>query len=124
MKACKNAKNARHLGGRIIKKATCKDLSRQQRLFMCSKTAESMRWHSLGGNQDGLMRHPRDYVDDELDKGWSTIIHLKPRDDMGEEGENEVLENEFPMQDLDQFFGDVNDLILCSFTEKRELGVN
>ncbi|KAL3337539.1 hypothetical protein AABB24_029931 [Solanum stoloniferum] len=33
---------------------------RLQRLFMCSKTTESMRWHSLGGNQDGLMRHPRD----------------------------------------------------------------
>lgn len=53
------------------------------------------------------------YVDDELNKGWSTVIHLNPRElyDIGEEGENEVLESEFLVQDLDQFFGDVNDLI-------------
>ncbi|XP_052181001.1 uncharacterized protein LOC127794134 [Diospyros lotus] len=31
-----------------------------QRLFMSSKTAEHMRWHSVDGNKDGLMRHPRD----------------------------------------------------------------
>lgn len=31
-----------------------------QRLFMCSKIAESMRWRSLSGNQDGLMRPHRD----------------------------------------------------------------
>ncbi|KAH0743977.1 hypothetical protein KY290_031970 [Solanum tuberosum] len=45
------------------------------------------------------------YVEDELDKGWNTVVHFKPRDfyDMGE-GENEVLEIEFPVQDLDQFF--------------------
>ena len=33
---------------------------RLQRLFMCSKTAESMSWHKLEGNRDGLMRHPKD----------------------------------------------------------------
>ncbi|XP_050876050.1 uncharacterized protein LOC127079715 [Lathyrus oleraceus] len=31
-----------------------------QRLFMCSKTAESMKWHTLEANKDGMMRHPRD----------------------------------------------------------------
>ncbi|KAH0669882.1 hypothetical protein KY285_024019 [Solanum tuberosum] len=62
------------------------------------------------------------YVEDELDKGCSTVVHFKPRDlyDMGE-GENEVLEIEFPVQDLDQFFGDVNDLNLCMEDEADEL---
>lgn len=45
---------------------------RLQRLFMCSKTAESMRWHVLEGNQDGLMRHPRD------SKAWKTFDLLHP----------------------------------------------
>ncbi|XP_016490283.2 uncharacterized protein LOC107810065 [Nicotiana tabacum] len=33
---------------------------RLQRLFMCGKTSEHMRWHASGNNADGLMRHPRD----------------------------------------------------------------
>ncbi|XP_057426339.1 uncharacterized protein LOC130719747 [Lotus japonicus] len=33
---------------------------RLQRLFRCSKTAKSMRWHALASNPDGLLRHPRD----------------------------------------------------------------
>lgn len=33
---------------------------RLQWLFMCSKTAPYMRWHSEGRTQDGLMRHPAD----------------------------------------------------------------
>ena len=33
---------------------------RLQRLFLSSKTAKSMRWHSLRTNTDGLMRHPRE----------------------------------------------------------------
>ena len=33
---------------------------RLQRLFMCSKIAEHMRWHTEGGNKDGILRHPRD----------------------------------------------------------------
>ena len=33
---------------------------RLQRLFLSSKIAESMRWHSLRTNTDGLMKHPRD----------------------------------------------------------------
>ncbi|XP_060169988.1 uncharacterized protein LOC132600681 [Lycium barbarum] len=45
---------------------------RLQRLFMCSKTAESMRWHSVGGNQDGVMRHPRD------SQAWKTFDLLHP----------------------------------------------
>ncbi|XP_059281239.1 uncharacterized protein LOC132034924 [Lycium ferocissimum] len=45
---------------------------RLQRLFMCSKTVESIRWHSLEGNQDGLMRHPRD------SQAWKTFGLLHP----------------------------------------------
>ncbi|WMV26375.1 hypothetical protein MTR67_019760 [Solanum verrucosum] len=45
---------------------------RLQRLYMCSKTAESMRWHFFGGNQDGLMRHPRD------SQAWKTFDLLHP----------------------------------------------
>ncbi|XP_045831553.1 uncharacterized protein LOC123922941 [Trifolium pratense] len=33
---------------------------RLQRLFMCSKTAEHMKWHASDTNKDGLIRHPRD----------------------------------------------------------------
>ncbi|XP_060171510.1 uncharacterized protein LOC132602749 [Lycium barbarum] len=33
---------------------------RLQRLYMCRKTAEHMRWHVSGSNRDGLIRHPRD----------------------------------------------------------------
>ncbi|XP_061358361.1 uncharacterized protein LOC133302572 [Gastrolobium bilobum] len=33
---------------------------RLQRLFLSTKTAEDMRWHAMHGNNDGLMRHPRD----------------------------------------------------------------
>ncbi|XP_070019575.1 uncharacterized protein [Nicotiana sylvestris] len=33
---------------------------RLQRLFMCSKTAEHMRWHTEYSNKDGITRHPRD----------------------------------------------------------------
>ncbi|XP_055812627.1 uncharacterized protein LOC129882385 isoform X1 [Solanum dulcamara] len=46
--------------------------SRLQRLFMCSKIAESMRWHFLGGNQYGLMRHTRD------SQTWKTFDLLHP----------------------------------------------
>ena len=27
---------------------------------MCSKMAEHMRWHTEGGNEDGILRHTRD----------------------------------------------------------------
>ncbi|XP_060210987.1 uncharacterized protein LOC132638006 [Lycium barbarum] len=33
---------------------------RLQRLFMCSKIAEHMRWHAKNSNGDVIMRHPRD----------------------------------------------------------------
>ncbi|XP_070055167.1 uncharacterized protein [Nicotiana tomentosiformis] len=33
---------------------------RLQRLFMCSKIANYMRWHAEHSNKDGIMRHPRD----------------------------------------------------------------
>ena len=35
-------------------------IPRLQRLFMSRKTSEDMRWHDVGGNKDGLLRHPRD----------------------------------------------------------------
>ncbi|XP_068467230.1 uncharacterized protein [Phaseolus vulgaris] len=35
-------------------------IPRLQRLFMCSKTAESMRWHEEERSKDGKMRHPAD----------------------------------------------------------------
>ena len=40
---------------------------RLQRLFMCSITAEHMRWHMEESNEDGVMRHPRD------GKAWKTF---------------------------------------------------
>ncbi|OIT35664.1 hypothetical protein A4A49_59215, partial [Nicotiana attenuata] len=63
------------------------------------------------------------YVDDEVNKGWSIVFHLKPRDlyETGER-ENEVPKNEsFPVQDIDQFFDDVNDLILSREDEIVEV---
>lgn len=33
---------------------------RLQRLYMCRKTAEHMRWHASRSNNDGVIRHPRD----------------------------------------------------------------
>jgi len=33
---------------------------RLQRLFMSSKTACDMRWHSEGRTKDGLLQHPAD----------------------------------------------------------------
>ncbi|XP_070010123.1 uncharacterized protein [Nicotiana sylvestris] len=63
------------------------------------------------------------YVDDEVNKGWSTVVHLKLRDlyEM-REGENEVPKNEpFPVLELGQFFDDVNDLILSREDEIDEV---
>ncbi|XP_061363146.1 uncharacterized protein LOC133306783 [Gastrolobium bilobum] len=45
---------------------------RLQRLFMCSKTAKSMRWHALANNPDGLLRHPRDA------EAWKSFDQLHP----------------------------------------------
>ncbi|WVZ02274.1 hypothetical protein V8G54_023080 [Vigna mungo] len=44
---------------------------RLQRLFMCSKTAKHMRWHSLD-NKDGFIRHPRD------GEAWKTFDLMHP----------------------------------------------
>ncbi|KAJ1378342.1 putative transposase, Ptta/En/Spm, plant [Sesbania bispinosa] len=55
------------------------------------------------------------YVNDELNKDWSVVVHLKPRDlyDMGEQGDIEICENmPYLEQDLDHFFGDTDDLPL------------
>ena len=48
------------------------------------------------------------YVDDEIAKGWSVVVHLKPKDfyDMGEEIDDETCEHEpFVEQELSKFFG-------------------
>jgi len=46
---------------------------RLQRLFMSSKTVDSMTWHASKDNQDRLMRHPRDF------EAWKTFdqLHLQ-----------------------------------------------
>ncbi|KAI5428287.1 hypothetical protein KIW84_033319 [Lathyrus oleraceus] len=50
------------------------------------------------------------FVNDEMDKDWSVIVHLKPRDlhDMGDQIDIEVCHE----QNLDQFFGDSDDMSL------------
>lgn len=59
------------------------------------------------------------YVNDELNKDWSVVVHLNPRDlyDMGDQIDIEVC----PEQDLDQFFGDSDDLSLIREDEDDEL---
>ena len=50
------------------------------------------------------------YIEDKVDKGWSVVVNLKPRDlyDMGDDID-EVCENmPYEEQDLDSFF--TNDL--------------
>ncbi|XP_058733240.1 uncharacterized protein LOC131604842 [Vicia villosa] len=47
-------------------------IPRLQRLFMCSKTAESMRWHEEDRSKDGKLRHPTD------DKAWKDFDELHP----------------------------------------------
>ncbi|KAH0655492.1 hypothetical protein KY285_030374 [Solanum tuberosum] len=54
------------------------------------------------------------YVDDIVNKGWSVVVHLKPRDlyDMGEVMEEQVYENEpYQEQELDQFFTDGDEYV-------------
>ncbi|KAH0706398.1 hypothetical protein KY285_010897 [Solanum tuberosum] len=49
------------------------------------------------------------YVDDETDKEWSVVLHLKPRDlfEMGEVDEEDLYENEsYQQQEFGQFFDD------------------
>ncbi|XP_058784764.1 uncharacterized protein LOC131659614 [Vicia villosa] len=47
-------------------------IPRLQRLFMCSKTAESMRWHEEERSKDGKLRHPAD------GKAWNDFDELHP----------------------------------------------
>ncbi|XP_058746586.1 uncharacterized protein LOC131619515 [Vicia villosa] len=47
-------------------------IPRLQRLFMCSKTAESMRWHEEERSKDGKLRHPAD------GKAWKDFDELHP----------------------------------------------
>ena len=47
------------------------------------------------------------YVDDENDKEWSVVVHLKSRElfDMGEVDEEEIYENDpYQQQEFGQFF--------------------
>ncbi|XP_057723796.1 uncharacterized protein LOC130939727 [Arachis stenosperma] len=46
---------------------------RLQRLFMCSKTAQSIQWHALAEKKDSKMRHPRD------SEAWKTFDLLHDR---------------------------------------------
>ena len=45
-------------------------IPRLQRLFMCSKATESMRWHEEEQSKDGKMRHPAD------GEAWKNIDSL------------------------------------------------
>ncbi|XP_058746180.1 uncharacterized protein LOC131619054 [Vicia villosa] len=47
-------------------------IPRLQRLFMCSKTTESMRWHEEERSKDGKLRHPTD------GKAWKDFDELHP----------------------------------------------
>lgn len=47
-------------------------IPRLQRLFMCSKTAESMRWHEEERSKDGKLRHPAD------GQAWKDFDGLHP----------------------------------------------
>ena len=52
------------------------------------------------------------YVNDEVDKDWSVVVHLKPRDlyDMGDDVEESYMESEtHTSQDLASFFPDDNE---------------
>lgn len=72
-KICKTSKwkdNKKKQPAKILRYFPLKP--RLQRLFMGSKTAESMSWHALDGNQDGLMRHPKD------SEAWKTFDLLHP----------------------------------------------
>ncbi|XP_068498546.1 uncharacterized protein [Phaseolus vulgaris] len=63
------------------------------------------------------------YVNDEVNKDWKIVVHLKPRDlyDMGE-GDNEVCELEpCPQQDLNHFFSESEHLPLFRDDEDDEL---
>jgi len=63
------------------------------------------------------------YVDDEVNKDWTIVMHLKPQNlyDMGE-GDGEVCEVESrPQQDLNDFFNNSNELTLFRDDEDDEL---
>ncbi|WVY90750.1 hypothetical protein V8G54_036264 [Vigna mungo] len=54
------------------------------------------------------------YVNDVVNKGWSVVMHLKPRDlyEMGEEVEEEVYENEpYEDQQLEKFYSNDNEYV-------------
>ena len=72
-KRCKTSKwkdNKKKKPAKILRYFPLKPIL--QRLFMCSKTVESMKWHALEGNQDEMMRHPRD------SKAWKTFDLIHP----------------------------------------------
>jgi len=63
------------------------------------------------------------YVNDEVNKDWTVVVHLKPRDlyDMGEE-DIELFEIQpCPQQDLNQFFNDSDQLTLFRDNEDDDL---
>ena len=63
------------------------------------------------------------YIDDEVNKNWSIVVHLKPRDlyDMGEE-DGEVCEVEScRQQDLNELFSNSDQLSLFKDDKDGEL---
>ncbi|KAK7349692.1 hypothetical protein VNO77_07266 [Canavalia gladiata] len=52
---------------------------RLKRLFLCSKTAEDMRWHAASPNNDGMMRHPRDSQAWKSFDSTNTLFASEPR---------------------------------------------
>lgn len=64
------------------------------------------------------------YMNDEVNKDWSVVVHLKPRDlyVMGEQKDIEVCKTEpYLQQDLNQFFSDFDDLPLVRDDVDEEL---
>ncbi|KAJ1411135.1 putative transposase, Ptta/En/Spm, plant [Sesbania bispinosa] len=54
------------------------------------------------------------YVDDEVNKGWSVVVHMKPRDlyDMGQVIEDDICESEaYQAQDLSHLFSNEDDTL-------------
>lgn len=47
------------------------------------------------------------YVNDEVNKDWNVVVHLKPKDlyDMGEQGDTEVYEDHFQIKTSNNFLG-------------------
>jgi len=63
------------------------------------------------------------YVNDEVNKDWIVVVHLKPQDlyDMGEEDTEFFEIQPCPQQDLNSFFNDSDQLTVFRENEDDEL---